>query len=84
MDKTSSLFATQLWDIRATLESQVRCLTTIQRNLTDFRKASSEQERVRLRDTILSDLSEMGQLSFTVIRMLKPTVEQAGIELDVA
>ena len=84
MDKTSSLLATHLWDIRASLESQVRCLTTIQRNLTEFRKASDERDRERLRTSVLSDLSELGQLSFTVIQTLKPTVEQADIELNIS
>jgi hypothetical protein len=42
----SSLLSTHLWDVRASLEAQVRCLTTIQKNLTNFEK-NIERERVR-------------------------------------
>jgi hypothetical protein len=77
----SSLLSTHLWDVRASLEAQVRCLTTIQKNLTAFHKAPNEQERATLRDKILSGLAQIGQSSLTVIQTLQPTIEQAGVEL---
>lgn len=80
----SSLLSTHLWDVRASLEAQVRCLTTVQKNLTAFRKAATENERATLREKILSDLAQIGQSSLTVIQTLQPTIEQAGIELRVA
>lgn len=80
----SSLLSTHLWDIRASLEAQVRCLTTIQKNVAAFHRAPHENERAALSDKILSDLAQIGQLSLTVIQTLQPTIEQAGIELRVA
>lgn len=80
----SSLLSTHLWDIRASLEAQVRCLTAIQKNVTAFHRAPHENERAALSDKILSDLAQIGQLSLTVIQTLQPTIEQAGIELRVA
>jgi hypothetical protein len=80
----SSLLSTHLWDVRASLEAQVRCLTTIQKNVTDFQKTPNEKERASLKGKILSDLAQIGQLSLTVIQTLQPTIEQAGIELQVA
>ena len=77
----SPLLSTHLWDLRASLEAQVGCLTTIQKNLTAFHKVPHQNERATFSDTILSDLAQIGQLSLTVIQTLQPTIEQAGIAL---
>lgn len=80
----TSLLATHLWDVRASLESQLRCLTTIQRTLTEFRKTTDADERRRLRAKILGDFADIEGLSAVVLRTLKPTLEEAHRELDAA
>lgn len=82
-DKESPL-STHLWDVRATLEAQVRCLTTIQLTLTTFRKTTDADERARLRKKIMGDFADLERMSFTVLRTLKPTIEHAERELNAA
>jgi hypothetical protein len=79
-----SLLSTHLWDVRASLESQIRCLTTLQQILTAFRKTADVDVRAALRARMMRDFTELEGLSFAVLRVLKPAIEEAKRELSAA
>jgi hypothetical protein len=76
-----SLLATHIWDLRASLEEQVRCLAVIQHTLMAFRKATDGNVRAELRAKMLREFADVEGLSFSVLRMIKPTIEEARREL---
>lgn len=79
-----SLLVSNMWDVRACLEAQVRCLIVLEQTLGAFRKTTDTDARVVLRAKMLRDFAEIEGLSFTVLRMLKPAIREAMRELNAA
>lgn len=79
-----SPLTTHLWDVRGSLEAQIRCLTTLQQTFTAFQQTSDKDMRAALRAKMFRDLAEFEGLSFGVLRMMKPTMEEAKREFNAA
>lgn len=77
------LLLTQLWDIRATFETQLRRLTTTQRSIAALKQSIDPHQHDHTTRKILRDLQEIEELSATVLRMIKPTIENAGTGMPV-
>jgi hypothetical protein len=84
MPEHHSPLTTHFWDVRASIEAQMRCLTTLQQTFTAFRDTSDLDVRTVLRARMFRDLATIEGLTFSVLRMMKPTMEEAKRELNVA
>jgi len=78
-----SLFDAQLWDLRASLERQLRCLTTIQQAHGAFRRSADQTERHDIKRNIVRDLNDIRDISNAVSSTLGDAVHQADVELIV-
>ena len=78
-----SLFAAQLWDLRASLERQLRCLTTIQQAHGAFRRSADKTERHDIKGNIVRDLNDIRDISNAVSSTLTDALGQAAVELTV-
>jgi len=79
-----SPFTIHLWDVRANLDAQIRCLSTLQQTFMAFGNTSDRDVRAALRAKMFRDLAEIEGLSFSVLRMMKPTIEEAKREFNAA
>jgi len=78
-----SLFAAQLWDLRASLERQLRCLTTIQQAHGAFRRSADQTERHDIKGNIVRDLNDIRDISNAVSSTLADALRQADVELSI-
>ena len=79
----NSFFAAQLWDLRSTLERQLRCLTTVQQAHGAFRRAKVQSEREEIKSNIVRDLRDIGELSEAVRETLAEALDRAQDELKI-
>ena len=78
-----SLFAAQLWDLRSTLERQLRCLTTIQQAHGAFRRTTDRDEQANIKSNIVRDLLDIRDLTAAVQNTLGDALDQTDKELIV-
>ena len=76
-----SVLSVYLWDLRASVESQLRCLTSIGRTFDAFRKESDLTRKREHAAQILKDLEEVQQNNATITHIIDYTVEQAKVEV---
>jgi hypothetical protein len=79
----NSMLAAQLWDLRSTLERQLRCLTTVQQAHGAFRRSKDRSERAEIRSHIVRDLTDIGDLVSAVTTTLADALVQTKEELAV-
>ena len=78
-----SLFAAQLWDLRSTLERQLRCLTTVQQAHASFRRSTDRDEQASIKANIVRDLHDIRDLTEAVQTTLADALGQVDNELIV-
>jgi len=76
-----SVFAAQLWDLRSTLERQLRCLTTVQQAHGAFRRSQTQSEQERIKSNIVRDLTDIRELIEALRATLGDALDQAHEEL---
>jgi hypothetical protein len=76
-----SIFAAQLWDLRASLERQVRSLTSVQQAQGAFHRSADRHERDEIKGHVIPVLNDVRALTEAVRRMLDDALRQADDEL---
>lgn len=76
-----SLLAAELWDLRSSLERQLRCLTTIQQAHAEFRRSTDLSEQRTIKVNIVRDLNDINTLTEAVRTTLADALHQVQIEL---
>ena len=80
-DDPHSLLSVYLWDLRASVEAQLRCLTSIGRAFDAFRKELNVTRKREHATQILKDLEEVQHNNVTIAHLIDYTVEQAKVEV---
>lgn len=80
-DDPHSLLSVYLWDLRASVEAQLRCLTTIGRAFDAFRKETNVARKRNYAAQILDDLKEVQHNNATIAHIIDYTVAQAKVEV---
>jgi len=55
-----------LWDLRSQAEAKLRCLTRLQQSLVDYEGTVSKEVRLKKREAIVNDLTDIVTISKTL------------------
>ena len=80
-DDPHSVLSVYLWDLRASVEAQLRCLTTIGRTFDAFRKETDAARKLDCAAKLLDDLTEVQHNNATIAHLIDYTLEQAKVEV---
>jgi len=67
-----------LWDLRASAESKLRCLTRLQRELAALERATRPSHRAGVREKIVDDLNDLAAISKTFRSLSQDAVKAAA------
>lgn len=71
------LFTAELWDLRTSMERQLRCLVAIQRKFDESRTTTNDELRTRYRHEIRKDLADVQATNEAIASALPPLVRLA-------
>jgi hypothetical protein len=70
MPDPAAILSLHLWDLRAQVEAQLRCLTTTQRVLKDYEATTLEQDRQAKRSHVSANIADMQRMNGTIAYLL--------------
>jgi hypothetical protein len=74
--ETNAFLSLHLWDLRAQVEAQLRCLTTVQR-INDNLPAGGDARRAHDRGRMIADLRDILRASDAIRAVCEQALEQA-------